>query len=392
MKKESKILISSLFECENKACFCEKDIENVAPGEPPKATLKVCADESRPLQFSYAPGEGLNLTGPAGGLVESNLLGKLLAIPDDDIDALISYFEKYGFLFPIGSNSYEAANADDIIAVIRRIKSTIRLMNSIGKRNYRNVLVNAAYLLYAPSVEFYFSDYYYSTCKHRYTELIETYNLFPDLDRNQEVFDKGTYSVYDSFLKKENPVNIDFYNAVRSGSDTSTPGSTLPHFKNLMAVYTGCTNEDADTRFLIDFFYDFQTQFSIFKEVKYQKIVPCSAIDESQFTNEIKDALIKIARIVVASEINHNIKNIYPRYDGGELSASWQVDTLIDALYFSLFYMKAGVEIYKECENPNCKRDKYFLVEATRTNKKYCCRQCANAAAAQRHRNRNLNK
>jgi hypothetical protein len=105
----------------------------------------------------------------------------------------------------------------------------------------------------------------------------------------------------------------------------------------------------------------------------------------------IKEGLLKIARIVVAEEINYNIRGIHPKYDGGRLSASWQVDTLIQALYFSIFYMSAG-QIYKECENPSCKRDKYFLVEATRVNKKYCCPQCAKAAAAQRYRNRRLGK
>ena len=54
--------------------------------------------------------------------------------------------------------------------------------------------------------------------------------------------------------------------------------------------------------------------------------------------------------------------------------------------------MKPGIEIYKECKNPNCKRDKYFLIEATRTNKEYCSIQCSRAAAAQRYRNRKLNK
>ncbi len=91
----------------------------------------------------------------------------------------------------------------------------------------------------------------------------------------------------------------------------------------------------------------------------------------------------------MAEEINHNIRGIHPKYNGGKLTATWQVDTLIEALYFSIFYMRNG-EMYKECENPNCKRDKFFLVEATRTNKHYCCEQCRNAAGAQRYRNRQL--
>ena len=106
----------------------------------------------------------------------------------------------------------------------------------------------------------------------------------------------------------------------------------------------------------------------------------------------MKASLLEIAATVVSEEINHNIVGIHPRYSIGSLTPTWQVDTLLQALYFSVFFMKPGIEIYKECGNPRCKREKYFLVEATRTNKEYCCVQCARAAAAQRFRSRKLDK
>ena len=80
-------------------------------------------------------------------------------------------------------------------------------------------------------------------------------------------------------------------------------------------------------------------------------------------TDSMKKTLLRIARIVAAGEINHNIQGIHPRYDGEQMSVSWEIQNFLQAIYFSIFYMNAGVEIYKECENPNCKRDKYFLVE-----------------------------
>jgi hypothetical protein len=52
--------------------------------------------------------------------------------------------------------------------------------------------------------------------------------------------------------------------------------------------------------------------------------------------------------------------------------------------------MKPGIELYKEGENPNCKHQKYFLINATVTNKKYCCPACGNAAAQRRSRQRKL--
>jgi len=391
-KKISEIILNTMFEYSGYSCKCVKDTENVAPDLPPKTTLKMYEDLSRPLAFSYTMGEGLNMTGNAGGVIEKNILGKLLALPKNDTDALMGFFEEFGFLLPLSADEYESADAEALLDVVNRIKATIYLMNAIGKRNYRSVLVNIAYLLYSPQVTLSFSSGELSTCKHRFTALLESYNLFPDLNQDAEAFNTGKYSVPDTFIGGKNHIDVELYNAVRSGADTDIKGSKNPRFKNLTAMYVGCRDTDNETRMLIDFFYHFQTEIAVFDEVHFQTIRPYSRIDEDAFSESMKKSLLELARIVVAEEINYNISGIQPRYNGMELKATWQVDSLIQAIYFSIFYMKAGLEIYKECENPNCKRDRFFLVEATRTNKKYCCPQCANAAAAQRHRNRQLEK
>jgi len=391
-EKISEIILNTMFEYSGYGCKCVKDTENVAPDMPPKTTLKMYEDITRPLAFSYAKGEGLNLTGNAGGVIKKNILGKLLALPKNDTNALIGFFEKFGFLLPLSADEYESADAEALLDIVNRIKATIYLMNAIGKRNYRSVLVNIAYLLYSPQVTISFSSGELSTCKHRFTALLESYNLFPDLSQDAEAYNTGKYSVPDTFIGGKNHIDIDFYNAVRSGADTDIKGSKDPRFKNLTAMYVGCRDADHETRMLIDFFYHFQTEIAVFNEVRFQSIRPYSHIDEEAFGENIKKSLLELARIVIAEEINYNISSIQPRYNGMALKAAWQVDSLIQALYFSIFYMKAGSEIYKECENPNCKRDRFFLVEATRANKKYCCPQCANAAAAQRHRNRKLEK
>lgn len=390
MKNNENFLETSLFQYSGYPCHCEKDIENVAPGEPPKTTLKMYSINNQELLFSYAAGEGLNLTGSAGGRIEKNILGKLLAIHSGDIDQHISFFEKYGFFLPLKSDEYEAVDAEDIIRMTNRIKATIRLMNSIGEHNYKSVLINIAYLLYSEPVSFCVGNLEFSTCIHRFTQLLNSHRPFPDISCDGEVAATGTYSVPDTTTGGVNKISFDFFNAVRQGKTTEVNGSQSPWFKSLMSMYVGCRDVSYEERVLIDFLYHFQTEVAVFKEVSFLKITPYSHIDENAFTDEIKNRLLNVARIVVEEEINYNIRNVHPIYDGATLRPAWRVNTLIEALYFSIFYMKAGSEIYKECENPNCKRDKFFLVEATRTNKKYCCPMCANAAAAQRHRGRNL--
>ena len=388
-EKISGISLKTMFQHEGYGCLCAKDTVNTSPDEAPTVTLKVCPDTRTHLLFSYAPRDGLNMTGVAGGLHEKNILGKLLAIPKGDIDKHIEFIEKYGFLYPLPENEYTSIEADNLIEIINRIKSTIRLYSCINKKDYRGVLVNVVYLLFSPLTEIRIQDDVFLTCGHIFSKLLATYNLFPDLSRVPEVVVKGTYSVDDLFLGKKNAVDIGFYNAVRSGDETHLPGSKEPLFKHLIAMYTSCKDADEETRFLIDFFYHLQTEFTVIKEVHFGGFKPYTKFTEDLLPESFRIALLKVARIVIAAEINHNIKGIHPKYDGGELTVVWQVDTLIEALYFSIFYMKNG-QMYKECENPNCKRDKFFLVEATRNNKRYCCDQCRNAAGAQRYRNRNL--
>lgn len=388
-EKISGISLKTMFQHEGYGCLCAKDTVNTSPDEAPTVTLKICPDTRTQLLFSYAPKDGLNMTGVAGGLHEKNILGKLLALPKGDIDKHIEFIEKYGFLYPLPENEYTAIEANDLMEMINRIKSTIRLYSYINKKDYRGVLIHVVYLLYAPVTKLHIDDDVFSTCTHRFKSLLDSYNLFPDLSREPEVAANGTYSVDDAFLGRKNAIDIGFYNAVRSGSDTNLQGSKDPWFKNLMTMYMGCKDVDEETRFLIDFFYHLQTEVSVIKEVHCGGFKSYTTFSEDALDDSFKNALLRIARIVVAEEINHNIRGIHPKYNGGKLTATWQVDTLIEALYFSIFYMRNG-EMYKECENPNCKRDRFFLVEVTRTNKHYCCEQCRNAAGAQRYRNRQL--
>lgn len=388
-EKKFGISLNTMFQHEGYGCLCVQDMVNTSPYEAPIVTLKVCPDTSTHLLFSYAPRDGLNMTGVAGATHDKNILGKLLALPHDDIDKHIEFIEKYGFLYPLPENVYTAIEAKSLIEIVNRIKATIRLFNSINKKDYQRVLIHVLYLLFSPVIELRIGDDFFSTCSHLFKRLIDSYNLFPDLNREPEVAARGTYSIDDTFLGDRNPIDICFYNAIRSGSDTTLQGSNSPWFKNLMAMYIGCKDVDDETRFLIDFFYNLQTKVSIIKEVHFLSFKSYTPFSEDALDYSFKNALLSVARIVIAEEINHNIRGIHPKYNGGKLTATWQVDTLIEAIYFSIFYMRNG-EMYKECENPNCKRDRFFLVEATRTNKRYCCEQCRNAAGQQRHRNRQL--
>ncbi len=383
----SEIFLNNQFECHSYACRCDKDIENVAPGRPPKATLKLYADPDRPLDFSYVAGDGLDLTGKNGGVVTKNILGKLLAIADGDIDAHIKFLDAYGFLLPVSSTAYEAVDADALIEVINRIKATVRLMNSLaGEINYKNILISTSYLLYSKPTTLSLSGGSYTTCIHPFSQYLASYEEFPELQRNQEIFNTGKLTIPDTFTEGGNPLEANYISAIASSTDKTMLGSSDPEFKHLFAMYTTLHSVDDQLRRIIDFFYHYQTEVGIFSEVKYKRISYYGHPARENYTDQMKAALVDIARTIISEEINHNIEGIHLRYDGRTLAPVWQVDNLIQALYFAIFYMKPGVEIYKQCENPNCKRQVFFLTNATKTNKRYCCEQCRIAAATQRSR------
>ena len=383
----SEIFLNNQFEFRNYICRCDKDIENVVPGEEPRTTLKIYCDTQRPLDYSYVAGEGLNLTGKNGGPIIKNILGKLLAIKEGDIDSHIDFIKSYGFFLPVSDSSYESIDAGSFMEVVNRVKATIRLMNSLaGEYDYRSILINTSYLLYSEPVTFRLIGDEYTTCIHPFSEYLGSYLEFPVLQRNQEIFNTGKLTIPDTMTPSGNPLEPSYITSIASSENMDLVGGDDPVFKHLFAMYTTLHNGDEQLRRIIDFFYHYQTEVGIFREVKYRKISYYGQPARENYTAEMKAALVDIAKTVLSEEINHNIKGIHLQYDGRTLTPMWRVDTLLQALYFSIFYMKPGVEVYKQCENPNCRRQRFFLTNATKTNKKYCCDQCRGAAATHRSR------
>lgn len=393
MKNISDFFINNLFEYENCTCVCQKETVYTTPNEPPHYNLKLCSVPDNVIRFSYAPQKGLNQSGNAGGMISENILGQLLAIPIGDVDATVTFFEIYGFLFPISSEQYEAVDDNALLEIVNRIKATVMLMSTIaGKRDYKKMLVCATYLLFSDPVHITLSTHEYDTANnHPFTKLLHEYNSMPDLNRNQELYDNECLSIKDSLLNGYNKVYVDELAGMDIGDGISgLLGSRDWHFRNLFALYTNFPCADASLRSIIDFYYHYETEVGIFSNVEVNRITYHTEPKRDKFTDEMKAALLKIAEIVISEEINANLQGISPQIDSTTLSPVWKLNSLLEALYFSIFYMKPGVELYKECENPNCKHQKYFLINATVTNKKYCCPACGNAAAQRRSRQRKL--
>ena len=104
----------------------------------------------------------------------------------------------------------------------------------------------------------------------------------------------------------------------------------------------------------------------------------------------MKGALIEIAKFIIGEEINANLDGIHPVYDSKTMAPAWKVDSLLCAAYFSIFYLKPDLELYRPCDNPRCGR--YFLVKTTSTRNRFCSQECCNRVTQDRYRKRRREK
>lgn len=387
----SELFVNNLFELDSYVCKCVKEPKNVIPGEPPETTLKLYSQIDRPIHFSYSDKDGLNLTGNQGRIILKNVLGQVLALKEDDAEGYIRLISKIGFILPVSFTSYEAVDLQALTEVIKRIKATINLMNAVdGKTVYEQIrMFNAmTFLLYRSPVTFNFEGGTYTTCQHELNVLMQ--NQMPPRDFRGDydnILENGNFSVGDLLSSTgRTEISRDLFNQIKIGNIGTVPGQGSSEYRNLFFAYTSALKEQSDWAFIVDFYMNYQNHAGIIDRVDLDKITYYDSKAGFALNDELREALPKAARMVLSKEINHNISNIHMQYDGEGLAPRWQIDTLLQALYFAIFYMKPGIKMYKRCANPNCKRDVFFLTDRTKTNKEYCCVQCRSAAGQRRRR------
>lgn len=387
----SKIFVNNLFELDSYACKCEKDIKNVVPGEPPETTLKIYSLSNRPIHFSYSDKDGLNLTGPQGRVIIKNILGQVLALKEDDVDGFIRFTEKAGFILPISFQNYEAVEFNALMKIIGRIKATVKLMNVIdGKSVYEQMRMFQAmtYLLYDDPVELDLEGMKYASCPHVLNELLRKPIPLRDFRSDRgSILENGNFEVNDSISPSGRAeISHDLYNQMQMGSFGTVPGQGSNKYRNLFFAYMSTMKEQSNWALIVDFYMNYQNQVGIIDSVDLDSVTYYDPKTQFTLNDDLIKALPKVARMVLSNEINHNISSIHMQYDGEGLAPRWKIDTLLQALYFAIFYMKPGIKMYKRCANPNCKRDIFFLTDRTKTNKEYCSTQCRSATGQRRRR------
>ncbi len=387
---------NNLFRFENSPCDCAVDTRNIAPGQAPETTIKVQSIPGDKIQFAFAPTEGLVRLGDKGALIEKNLLGKLIEIKTGDTTALFNYFERNGFLFRISDTEYEPIETQQMFELIRRLRTTVELLSALGaiKKDYQKILGLSLYLILSNPIEISFSTMNtpYKTCKHDFLKKLEAAYEYPTPEYYQEqLYTEECVMVPDTLLHETYKFDMQLYMSILEGSGDEhwIPGSSRDLFRQTAILYAHAIHESKVTRQIADFLFHYFCDVGVVANVNEDgSIVYYKEPNLKKITPEMKKRIIGIAKYVIGEEINSNMADVHPVYDAKKMTPSWSVDTLLGGLYFSIFYMKPDLELFRRCRQCGT----FFPVKATSTRKVYCSDECRNRYQQTMHRKRKREK
>lgn len=383
---------NNLFRFDNDPCDCATDTINVAPGIPPATTIKVQAIPGEKIHFAFSSGVGLVRLGEKGALTEKNLLGSLISIKPGDTAALFEYFKRNGFLFNISGLEYEPIDTDKMFELIRRLRTTVELLSAMGsiRKDYHKILGLSLYLMLSNPIEISFTSLPtpYYTCKHSLQECLEMVHGIPTPDYfQQEMFSKDSITIPDTIVAPSYELDVQLYMGCLEGTgqEAYIKGSSSDLFKSILFLYAHGIDENTSIRRTVDLIFHYFCEIGAVKDIKDDGTIEYYGTpDTSKLTSDMKTRILEIAKLVIAEEINANMDSIHPMYDAEKMTPSWHVDTLIGGLYFSIFYMKPDLELFRRCRQCG----QFFPVKATSTRKVYCDDLCRNRYQQSMHRKR----
>lgn len=374
-KIEEDFYQASLFTFNSHCCFCAIDTINESPTETRKV-IKVTSIPANPICFAFQPKDGLvRINLKTGAVEEKNILSSLTSIQEDKFEDYKKFFEKNGFFFPISNDKFEELNDESLLLIVDKMKKTLSLISQISevqRKDYKKILDLTMDLLLATPLEFVLGGRIYRTCEHLFLrETLKKGSYKPD-DRYFSCDENWMFVVEDSIYEKH-LLHIDEYRHFMDDPDIL---SDL--WREVLHSYVKFKDATADERLILEVLYHVYFDMRYFES--YVKT------DWSKFDEPLKQALLKVAKIVIAEEINSNLGDVYPEYDYKIMEPRWRVDSLMSALYFSLFYMRPNVEVTRICANPKC--GGFFTVSRTSLKQKYCNTQCANRFNQNKYRAR----
>lgn len=338
------------------------------------------------INYAFSGNRGLCLTTPHGSLQNANILGTLISLPGNNVKKVLSFFEEHGYLLPISTEGTEV-DIEALVEILNRIKATVLLMTALEKSSidYEQVLHLSLYLLMSKQIALNgTTQMSYTTYRHPIHDSIRSHTVIDSFLQSSE---SETFTVKDMIYSTSYTLKADEYEDISNGENFvyDYPGINDTMYRQLTVAYKNNNIMSKSIRLMVEFLFHYMHSVGVIKSVTFDGgIEYYGTPDYDKFDGHLKSAAVLVARLILSGEINHNTRNIKPFYSPNSLEPSWKAPSLLTAMYFSIFYMKPGSEIYRKCANPSC--NKYFLVKTSNSRKKYCCDNCRNANNQRSHR------
>ena len=353
---------------------------------PPEQFVKLCPVDNKILRFAYKPGYGLIKNGdPNSQKRVNNLLGEFLKIDSDDYNSLLNFFNDYGFLFKTNNDMFQKVELATITKIHNRLHALLDLINHVNdveETNLKKIIELSLYLIFEDDWSLELNTNIIKTsAKHPIKDLIDSAFNVHEIDRRLEVINKGSFKIND-ILFGEIEIQDSIYREIINGPSV-TLGYDDYRFKAITYLYANYNFNDFKTREFIDLLFNFFYQIGIPKDITFNNVTYYSrynyqSLDEHKFY----DSVLELAKHVIKIELEHHLKDIRPLYDAEEMQPKWNVVSLLDALYFSIFYLDSKTEMYRHCKYCGT----YFPVKRSNATKIYCDGYCRGNAQQSRHR------
>lgn len=358
------------------------DIISKLPSQPSAYELKINAEENSPIKFAYQHGEGLVAIDRVDTKRTSNILGEFLKI--NDLDKYCRFFQEYGFLLNIPFDKFIKIEPTQIMAISKRLQCTVDLINEINNidPDYRKMMELSLFLFFDTGWQIQIEGVITRSHEYELANLIEadTFNSVTETVNKQEEINKGYYTIEDSLLGTYQ-LNAKEYSNIVYGYHEKA-GYDDWSFRAITYLYANYKTNDYKTREIIDLLFHYYREVGIPASIDSEGIKYYESFKHKRMNNTFVDAIEDFAKSIIKQEIDSNIANIHPVYNEIDMRPDWKVDSLLSAMYFSLFYLDSKNEMMRKCAY--C--DRYFVVKRSTTTKLYCDRFCRNNAQQAKYR------
>lgn len=353
------------------------------PGQPSSFELKVNADENNPIKFAYQYGDGIVSIEKTNTKRTSNILGEFLKI-NNDFYKYCDFFQKYGFLLKIPTDRFAKIDPIQLIKVSNRLQALVDLIDEVnryGDADYRKMMELSLYLFFDEGWSIQIDKEKSQSPKYDLAELIheDVFNKITESIIKQEEINNGFFTIDDTLLNSYN-LNAKDYHEILGGYSTK-PGFDDYKFKAIIYLYANLKTDDIKTREIIDILFHYYYELGIPSMIENKKVTYYARFKSDKIDYFI-DGIYDFAKFVIKNEIDYNISKIHPVYNEQEMKPDWKVDSLLSAMYFSLFYLDSKKEMLRRCLH--C--DGYFVVKRSSSTKIYCDSYCRNNAQQAKHR------